>query len=248
MRTEIGNIAAALKKKGSKVRPVKRKEDGSAGVHRYVQAWALTGGDSVGHFLGINTGTPLQIKLSYLALLLFSIACVCALIVEAANKFSGKNEVVIYAVATGLSMIPASLIVVLTITMAVGTKHMSKRNVIVRKLDSLEALGAVTNICSDKTGTLTQGRMVAKAAWIAGRGTFSVGPTRAPFDPTEGDITFREGPPSVQDMTETALDSSKLQSGMVTRERPSSETYMNIASMANVASVQLVEGQWTARG
>ena len=181
MGTEIGKIAAALKKQGSKVRPVKRKDDGSAGFHRYVQAWALTGGDAVGHFLGINTGTPLQKKLSKLALLLFLIACICAVIVEAANKFSGKNEVVIYAVATGLSMIPASLIVVLTITMAVGTKHMSKRNVIVRKLDSLEALGAVTNICSDKTGTLTQGRMVAKAAWVAGRGTFSVGTTREPL-------------------------------------------------------------------
>ncbi|KAL5389959.1 hypothetical protein DPSP01_002018 [Paraphaeosphaeria sporulosa] len=105
----------------------------------------------------MNTGTPLQKKLSKLALLLFGIAYVCALIVEAANKFSGKNEVVIYDLATGLSMIPASLIVVLTITMAVGTKHMSTRNVIFRKLDSLEALGAVTNICSDKTGTLTQG-------------------------------------------------------------------------------------------
>ena len=60
-----------------------------------------------------------------------------------------------YAVATGISMIPACLVVVLTITMAVGTKRMVERNVIVRKLDSLEALGAVTDICSDKTGTLT---------------------------------------------------------------------------------------------
>lgn len=72
--------------------------------------------------------------------------------------------------STGLSMIPASLVVVLTITMAVGTKIMVKRNVIVRKLDSLEALGAVTNICSDKTGTLTQGKMVVKKAWIIPEG------------------------------------------------------------------------------
>lgn len=248
MRTEIGKIAAALKKQGSKIRPVKRKEDGSAGFHRYVQAWALTGGDAIGHFLGINTGTPLQKKLSKLALLLFLIACICALIVEAANNFSSKNEVVIYGVATGLSMIPASLIVVLTITMAVGTKHMSKRNVIVRKLDSLEALGAVTNICSDKTGTLTQGRMVAKAAWVAGRGTFSVGTTRTPFDPTVGEITFREGPPCNQNSTETALEASKLQSGAVSKQYATTERYMNIASMANVAHVQLVDGKWTARG
>jgi high-affinity K+ transport system ATPase subunit B len=49
-------------------------------------------------------------------------------------------------------MIPASLIVVLTITMAAGTKRMVERHVIVRNLRSLEALGAITDICSDKTG------------------------------------------------------------------------------------------------
>ena len=248
MDTEIGKIAAALRKQGSKIRPVKRKDDGTAGFHRYVQAWVLTGGDAVGHFLGINTGTPLQIKLSKLAILLFCIACICALIVEAANKFSSKNEVVIYAVATGLSMIPASLIVVLTITMAVGTKRMSKRNVIVRKLDSLEALGAVTNICSDKTGTLTQGRMVTKAAWIAGRGTFLVGATREPFDPTVGEVTFKEGSPSAQDAAETSLDANRLTSGAVTTEAKPTEHFMNIASMANVAHISQVEGEWHARG
>lgn len=152
METEIGKIASALRNKDSVIQPVKRRADGSAGPLQHLQAWVLTAWTLLGNFLGTNVGTPLQRKLSKLAILLFGIACLCAFIVEAANKFSPANEVVIYGVATGLSMIPASLIVVLTITMAVGTKYMSKRNVIVRKLDSLEALGAVTNICSDKTG------------------------------------------------------------------------------------------------
>lgn len=90
------------------------------------------------------------------------------------NDFSHKNLLTNIGDRTGLSMIPASLVVVLTITMAVGTKIMVQRNVIVRKLDSLEALGAVTNICSDKTGTLTQGRMVVKKAWIIAEGEFSL--------------------------------------------------------------------------
>jgi P-type E1-E2 ATPase len=152
MSTEIGAIATSLTDV-SKIRKVKKREDGSAPPHAYVKACALTVTDTIGRFLGVNIGTPLQRKLSRLAILLFVIAVIFAVIVLAANHFNNSNEVIIYAVATGLSMIPASLIVVLTITMAVGTHHngsghktMVERNVIVRKLDSLEALGAVTDI------------------------------------------------------------------------------------------------------
>ena len=154
----------SLRQNGSRVREVKRKLDGKAKPHRYAQAWSLTAADAVGHFLGVNVGTPLQKKLARLAILLFGVAVICAIIVLAANNFSNNSEVIIYAVATGHSMIPASLTVVLTITMAAGTKRMVQRHVIVRNLKSLEALGGVTDICSDKTGTLTQGKMVAKKA------------------------------------------------------------------------------------
>jgi P-type Na+/K+ transporter len=132
MKTEIGAIAAALRKGDSKVRPVKRRNDGSAHPIRYAQSWSLTATDAIGRFLGVNVGTPLQKKLSRLAMLLFGIAIVCAIIVMAANQFSPRTEVIIYAVATGISMLPASLIVVLTIAMAVGTRRMVERNVIVR--------------------------------------------------------------------------------------------------------------------
>merc|ERR1712144_144305 len=183
MLTGMGNFTAALRKKDSKVRPVKRKPDGSAKPHRYLQAGTLTVTDAIGTFLGVNVGTPLQKKLSRLAVLLFWIAVICAIIVLAANEFLDRQEVIIYAVATGLSMIPAALVVVLTITMAAGTKRMIKRNVVVRSLDSLEALGGVTDICSDKTGTLTQGKMVVKKAWIPSKGTYSVGTSDNPIDP-----------------------------------------------------------------
>ena len=149
MATEIGSIAAALHASDSKTRQIKRKPDGSAKPHRYAEAWALTAADFIGHFLGVNVGTPLQRKLSKLALLLFGTAIICAIIVLGANGFSNNPEVIIYAVATGLSMIPASLVVVLTVTMAAGTKRMVQRHVIVRKLDSLEALGAVTSMPSN---------------------------------------------------------------------------------------------------
>lgn len=94
----------------------------------------------------------------------------------------------------GISIIPESLIAVLTITMAIGMKHMVSKKVIVRKLDALEALGGVTNICSDKTGTLTQGKMITRKAWIPGIGIYSVNRTQDAADPTSGWVQF--GPAS----------------------------------------------------
>lgn len=144
LNTEIGQIAAALRAKGSKHRPVKRKEDGSATLFAYAESWAMTVVDAVGKILGLNVGTPLQRRLSRLALFLLGAAIICAIIVLGVNEFQNRQEVIVYAVATGVSMIPSSLVVVLTITMTVGTKRMVERHVIVRNLSSLEALGAVT--------------------------------------------------------------------------------------------------------
>lgn len=248
MYTEIGTIAMSLRNKGSKRRPVKRKADGSAGPHRYLEAWGKTAGDAIGHFLGVNVGTPLQKKLSRLALLLFAIAVICAIIVLAANEFSNNQEVVIYAVATGLSMIPASLIVVLTITMAAGTKRMVERNVIVRNLKSLEALGAVTDICSDKTGTLTQGKMVCKRVWIPSKGTYGVGSSNEAFNPTVGDLTFTAKQPHEMDFN--AEEKPQSYQELLENNQPLLD-FMKVASLANLATVHRMDheqGAWTARG
>ncbi|KAH8726453.1 hypothetical protein GQ44DRAFT_758739 [Phaeosphaeriaceae sp. PMI808] len=246
MYTEIGSIAMSLRKKDSRVRPVKRNESGKAKPHRYAQAWTLTATDAVGHFLGVNVGTPLQKKLARLAILLFGVAVICAIIVLAANKFSNNREVIIYAVATGLSMIPASLTVVLTITMAAGTKRMVQRHVIVRNLKSLEALGGVTDICSDKTGTLTQGKMVAKKAWIPAKGTYSVGTSDEPHNPTVGSLTFTAKHPRHIDPD---IDEKSQTSEELIEENPHLIDYLKVASLANLANVhQTNEGQWNARG
>jgi len=74
--------------------------------------------------------------------------------------------------------------------MAVGMKTMVKRKVIVRRLDALEALGGIDAICSDKTGTLTQGKMITRRVWLPGVGTYSVERYGAAADPTLGRVIF----------------------------------------------------------
>ena len=254
MYTEIGTIAAALRGQNKRVREPKVSKDGTVKIHRQAQAYGLTAGDFIGAFLGVNVGTPLQRKLSQLAIGLFGIAVVFAIVVLAANKFSNNQEVIIYAVATGLSMIPASLIVVLTITMAAGTKRMVERHVIVRKLNALEALGGVTDICSDKTGTLTQGRMAVKKAWIPAKGTYSVGESDDPFNPNEGALYHNNASPEEEDTGSDydlapEEDDQKTFDQLLTDNTPLEE-FLKVASLANLATVyKSTEGEgWTARG
>lgn len=73
--------------------------------------------------------------------------------------------------------------------MVVGMKVMHKNHVVVRDLVALEALGGVTNICSDKTGTLTQGAMIVKKIWLPKIGIYTVRDSQDPNDPTQGSVT-----------------------------------------------------------
>ena len=68
-------------------------------------------------------------------------------------------------------------------------RRMVTRKVIIRKLDSLESLGGVTDICSDKTGTLTQGKMITRKVWIPNVGIYTVNNPASANDPTYGTIT-----------------------------------------------------------
>ncbi|ORY83651.1 putative sodium P-type ATPase [Protomyces lactucae-debilis] len=249
MKTEIGGIAASMRDKPRKVRKPKTREDGTIAWYSWPIAYGLSLGDIVGRFLGVNVGTPLQRKLSQLAVLLFFVAVVFAVVVEAANAFDDQADVVVYAVATGVAMIPASLVVVLTITMSVGTQIMVKRNVIVRNLDSLEALGGVTDVCSDKTGTLTQGKMIVKRAWIPSTGTFSVGPSDNPIDPTQGSVTRSDKAPSDMDNKISEKIESD-ESNALDMEKPEGlEHFLNIGALCNLAQIKKNdEGVYKATG
>ncbi|KAL4800265.1 hypothetical protein BDV19DRAFT_353764 [Aspergillus venezuelensis] len=232
MNTEVGKIAQLLQDKV--------EHDGSNIVVRLYRRMIA----SVKSILGL-VGTPLQVKLSKFALLLFALAVLLAIIVFSVNVWDIQGEVLIYGICVAVAVVPESLIAVLTITMAVGTKAMARGNVIVRKLQCLEAVGGVTNICSDKTGTLTQGKMVARTAWVPDTGIFTVHQTTNPFDPTSGVVRF-DGkdvePKDVQDEASntfiTALSLCNL-SIVHNNAQPSDE---------DDVPARVAEGDWTAVG
>lgn len=130
MTTEVGKIALASTKKT-------RKPGRSMNARKYGIDQVFIGGlkrawDFAGKFLGLTEGTPLQRKLAQLAYYLFFCAIGLAIIVFAVHRFVIPNEVIIYAISTGIAIIPESLVAVLTITMVQATRVMRKSNVVVR--------------------------------------------------------------------------------------------------------------------
>lgn len=147
--------------------------------------------------------TPLQISLDdFGKKLSVVIMGICAL-VFGISVWQGEKvpDAFLFAVALAVAAIPEALSSIVTIVLAFCTRKMAKENAIVRKLASVESLGSVSVICTDKTGTLTQNKMT-----VTGRFTFDCQEKEAlMYGGVLCNDAVIDGEKQIGDPTETAL-------------------------------------------
>jgi Ca2+-transporting ATPase len=112
--------------------------------------------------------TPLQKRLADLSKILGIIAVLIIVAIFAVALIQRRDplEMFITAISLAVAAVPEGLPAVVTIVLALGVQRMVKVNTIVRRLPSVETLGAVSVVCSDKTGTLTQNKMTVVRAYV----------------------------------------------------------------------------------
>ena len=115
--------------------------------------------------------TPLQRNVAklgrYIGILVLGIIVV--LIISGVAKGYTFEEMFALAVAAAVSAIPEGLPVMVTVVLALGMRRMAHRHALIRKLPAVETMGAVTIICSDKTGTLTESEMTLRQIYLPSR-------------------------------------------------------------------------------
>ncbi|MFD7445642.1 cation-translocating P-type ATPase [Streptomyces sp. NPDC059909] len=131
-----------------------------------------TGADSalgrIASLMGAAPGlTPLQHRLARFGRVLAAVTVALCAVVLALGLVRGQpvELMIVAAISLAVAAVPESLPAVVTLALALGARRMADRNAIVRRLPAVETLGSVTVIATDKTGTLTEGRMAAERLW-----------------------------------------------------------------------------------
>lgn len=112
--------------------------------------------------------TPLQKRLDELTKILSIVIFIIAAFIIPLGIYQGREflPLLLVAISISIAAIPEGLPAVVTIALAIGTSKMAKRKAIARRMQSIETLGAVQIIITDKTGTLTQNIMKVKKSWM----------------------------------------------------------------------------------
>jgi Ca2+-transporting ATPase len=156
----------------------------------------------------VSPPTPLQRRLAGLGRLLVGVSVVVVAVVMVLLLLRGGDpgEVLLLALSLAVAAVPEGLTAVVTLTLALGLQRMVRQNVLVRHLPSVETLGSVSVICTDKTGTLTRNEMTVRDLRVAGaryavsgagyrpQGAFrrrDTGNAEFPVEPVPGDDLHR---------------------------------------------------------
>ena len=147
--------------------------------------------------------SPLQKNIERLSKLISSIAVGLGIFFFILGKLVVGMELLgaaVFAIGIIVANVPEGLLPTLTMALSVAAQRMAKRNVLVKKLSSVETLGSTTVICTDKTGTLTANQMTVREVWLPGVAIEVDGVGYAP----EGSFTI--GGAAVTGETKTRLD------------------------------------------
>jgi Ca2+-transporting ATPase len=133
--------------------------------------------------------TPLQRRLSELGQILLVVCLVLVVIIGAIQYTRGSawHDLLLFSISLAVAAVPEGLAAVVTVALALGLTRMARRNALIRRLPSVETLGSVNVICSDKTGTLTRNEMTVREIYCDGN-EYSV--SGSGYTPT-GDILLK---------------------------------------------------------
>ena len=159
--------------------------------------------------------SPLHIEITRVSRIVAVIAVSCGACFFLIGGLVGRGfwDNFLFAIGIIIATVPEGLLPTVTLSLAMGSQRMARRNALVKSLNAVEALGSVDLICTDKTGTLTQNLMTVKQLW-------------SPDDPAMAGTVARlcnnvtvttEGVKG--DPTETALYNYAVEQGAVTGER-----------------------------
>ena len=143
--------------------------------------------------------TPLEVRIRQFGrnLVFAAMALFAAVLAAGLARGLPWSEVLLVAIAQVVSLVPEGLPVAMTIALAVGMGRMARQGALIRRLSAVETLGAVTVICTDKTGTLTRNEMTVSHLWLPeGQGIAVSGIGYAPV----GELTGTEFAASSEDI------------------------------------------------